>query len=63
MIEYAIYKGDTFMFIAPLAECAKRLGVKEDSVRFLATPTGRKRFEARKNPSKCYTAVKLMPGE
>lgn len=59
MKEYAIYKGDTFLFIGSAFECAKRMGVKPDFIKWLTTPTGKKRFESRKDKSKALTAVKL----
>lgn len=59
MIEYAIYKGDTFLFIGTAEECAERMGVKPDFVKWLTTPTGKRRFEQRKDKSKALTAVKL----
>lgn len=59
MIEYAIYKGDTFLFIGTAEECAARLNVKSDFIKWLTTPTGKRRFESRKDKSKCLTAVKL----
>ena len=57
--EYAIYQGDTFLFIGTAEECAERLDVKPSSIKWLTTPTGKQRFEARKDKSKAMTAVKL----
>lgn len=54
MREYAIYHGDTFLFVDTLENCAKRLGVKEDSVKFYATPTYYKRTNGNG-----YVAVRL----
>lgn len=59
MKEYAIYKGDTFLFIGTAEECAKRLDCKPSFVKWLVTPTGKKRFESRKDQSKAMTAVRL----
>lgn len=59
MVEYAIYKGDEFLFIDTLEECAKRLKIKPASVRYLVTNVGKRRFESRKDKSKAMTAVKL----
>lgn len=58
-IEYAIYKGDSFQFIGTAEECASRLDVKPSFIKWLTTPTGKKRFESRKDTSKALTAVKL----
>ena len=35
MIEYAIYKGDTFLFIGTAEECATRMNVKPAFVKCL----------------------------
>ena len=45
--EFAVYKGDTFLFIGTAKECANRLAIKEDSFRFYLTPTYQKRLEKR----------------
>ncbi|MGX4686333.1 hypothetical protein JNUCC83_05455 [Vagococcus sp. JNUCC 83] len=63
MVEYAIYKGDTFLFIGTVDECAERLNIKPTSVKFMTTPTGKKRFENRDDKSTAMTAVKLEGGE
>lgn len=62
MIEYAIYRGDTFLFIGTLKECAKRLDIQEASINFWTTPSGKKKFEATRN-QEAMTAVKLKGGE
>lgn len=59
MVEYAIYKGDEFLFIDTLEGCAKRLGIKPASVRYFVTNVGKRRFESRKDKSKAMTAVRL----
>lgn len=41
--EYAVYKGEEILVIGTLTECAKALKVKEDTVRFYATPAHKKR--------------------
>ena len=57
--EYAIYKGDTFLFIDTAEACAKRLGINVESVKFMTTPSAKKRFEAREDKQNAMTAVKL----
>jgi hypothetical protein len=37
LIDYAIYRGDTFIFVGTCKECAEFMGVKESSVRGLTT--------------------------
>ncbi|HSH24199.1 MAG TPA: hypothetical protein VLA13_01475 [Massilibacterium sp.] len=43
MNEYAVYKGDKFVTIGTVEELSKELGVKQETVRFYATPSYRKR--------------------
>lgn len=42
--EYAIYKGDEFIMIGTARECAERIGVKPDSIRFYSSPVYRRRM-------------------
>ncbi len=58
-MEYAVYEGDTFLLIGTAEECANKLNVTPEYIKFLSYPAGRKRFEARKDKSKCMTAIKL----
>lgn len=41
---YAIYKGDTFIVQGTKKECAEYLGVKETTIKFMTTPTYKKRL-------------------
>ena len=41
--EYALYKGDTFIFAGTRKECADYLGVKESTIRFYMTPGYKRR--------------------
>lgn len=61
MNEYAVYKGDTFLTLGTAEECAAELGIKPSSVKWMATSTGRKRFESRKDQSSAMTAIKIEP--
>lgn len=40
---YAIYKGDTFLFVGSKKECANYLEVKEDTISYYMTPAYKKR--------------------
>lgn len=42
---YAIYKGDEFLYHGTREECAKYLGVEENTVSFYTTPTYLSRFK------------------
>lgn len=43
MTEYAVYKGEEFIMIGTAKECAEETGVSEKSIRWLSTPTAKKR--------------------
>ena len=43
--EYAVYKGDKFLFVGTIKECAEHFKVKRDTVIFWATPSNFKRIE------------------
>lgn len=47
--DYAIYKGDTFLYIGNRRECAKFLNVKEDTINFYTTPTYKRRIKEEYN--------------
>lgn len=43
MFEYALYKGDTFIDIGTAEYLAKLLNVKKETIKWLASPSARKR--------------------
>lgn len=47
-MDYAIYKGDKFLFLGTKKECADYLGVNEKTIMFYQTPTYLKRREKSK---------------
>lgn len=53
--EFAIYKGDRFLFIDTLENCAKRLGVDKNTVYFYSTPA----YAKRGNDGNVFAAVNL----
>ena len=57
--EYAVYKGEELLAIGTARECAQEIGVKEATIRWNATPVGRKRAEKRKKQDKCRVVIKL----
>lgn len=59
IVEYAVYQGENFLFIGTAQECANKLNIKVDSVRWMATPTGRRRFESRKNKERAKRIIRL----
>ncbi|WP_342665476.1 hypothetical protein [Paucisalibacillus globulus] len=46
--EWAVYAGDEFLFIGTTKECAERLGVSINTVRFYGTPAHLRRVEKQK---------------
>ncbi|MEC0169887.1 hypothetical protein [Paenibacillus graminis] len=53
MKEYAVYKGENLLAIGTAQKCAKELGVHPEYIRWLTTPTAKRRLAKRKNPDKC----------
>lgn len=49
--EVAVYKGDDLLCMGTIRECAKKLGVRPDTITFYMTPTYRKRVARRKKSS------------
>lgn len=45
MDQYAIYKGDTFLYMGTRKECASYLNVRENTVYFYTTPTYMRRVK------------------
>lgn len=54
---YAVYKGDDFYCMGTQKECADALNVKPEFIHWMTTPTGKRRFESRKDKSKSLTAL------
>lgn len=48
MKEFAIYKGEEFLFIGTAQECAEHLNVKTDTIRYYASPAYLRKLERRK---------------
>jgi hypothetical protein len=57
--EYAIYKGDEFLCVGTVEECAKYLGILPRTVRYYSYEKYWKKVEKRKNPKNFVIAVKL----
>ncbi|AOH54452.1 hypothetical protein ABE28_008815 [Peribacillus muralis] len=49
-LEYAVYKGDEFLCLGTAKECATYLGVTVQTIRFMVSPTYRKRTQNSKDP-------------
>ena len=46
---YAVYKGDKFLFLGTIKECANYLNVTEKTIIFYSTPTYRNRSKLEYN--------------
>ncbi|MBR3117790.1 MULTISPECIES: hypothetical protein [Bacillus cereus group] len=57
--EYAVYKGENLLCMGTAFECAEELKVQPDYIKWLTTPTAKRRLAKRKNPDKCTVGVKL----
>lgn len=58
-MDYALYKGDEFLVVGTAEECAKYLNVKADSIKWMSTPTDKRRLKRRKRKEKCISVIKL----
>ena len=56
MSEYAVYKGESLLAVGTAEECAEEMGVTLGYIRWLATPSAKKR---RKNHDRCILAYRL----
>lgn len=59
MKEYAVYKGEDLLVMGTAEECAEELNVRPEYIKWLTTPTAKRRLANRKNPDKCTVGVKL----
>lgn len=41
--QYAVYRGEKLLVIGSVSHCAQQLGIKEDTVRWLASPAAKRR--------------------
>lgn len=57
--EFAVYKGEDFICIGTLQECADHMGVLVETVRFYTTDTYRRRVAKRKNARNYITVTEL----
>lgn len=56
--EYALYKGDNFIEIGTAKKLAEIVGISEKSIRFMSTPTYRKRLK-KKNSINAMIVVRV----
>jgi hypothetical protein len=57
--DYAVYKGDEFICLGTAEECAKRLKVKPDTVRYYSKPAYFRKLEKRGKSKSALVALVL----
>jgi hypothetical protein len=57
--EYAVYKGEEFIYVGTAKECAERLGVKPETIYSYASPRYQKVVSKAKNPQNYIIVIKL----
>jgi hypothetical protein len=57
--EYAVYKGDDLICIGTANECANRLGVLPETIRYYLTPTYQRKIAKRKTPGDCIEVIRI----
>lgn len=62
MTNYAIYRGDEFVFMGTADECAEEFNVKPQTIKWMTTPAAKRRYEKHKNYNG-ITAVKVEDDE
>ncbi|HDR8494225.1 TPA: hypothetical protein QC448_005334 [Bacillus cereus] len=61
--EYVVYKGESFVCIGTIQECADYMGVLPATVRFYTRPAYQRRIASRKNARNYITVTKLEEDE
>ncbi|PEZ81870.1 hypothetical protein CN374_30090 [Bacillus cereus] len=61
--EYVVYKGESFICIGTVQECAQHMGVLPKTVRYYATPSYKKRAAKRKKATNYLTVTRLEEDE
>lgn len=61
--EYAVYKGENLLAIGTADECAEKLGIKPDTIKWLTMPVAKRRLATRKKPESCTVVIKLDDSE
>lgn len=62
MTEYTVYKGDEFQFIGTVKECAARMGVSTETVKYYTKPAYKRKLEKRKS-SNALIVIKVEDDE
>lgn len=57
--EYVVYKGESFVFIGTIQECAQHMSVLPETVRYYTTPAYQRKLAKRKRARNFITVTKL----
>ncbi|MED1116928.1 hypothetical protein [Bacillus paramycoides] len=60
--EYVVYKGESFICLRTVKECAQHMGVLPATVRYYTTPTYQRNLEKRKR-ARNYLTVTVLEGD
>lgn len=58
LYDYAIYKDDEFIFLGKVNECAERLGVKNETIRYYTSQAYSRKLEKR-NSKNAFIVIKV----
>ncbi|MGG3528942.1 hypothetical protein ABES13_26810 [Bacillus pseudomycoides] len=61
--EYVVYKGESFVCIGTIQECADHMGVLPKTVHFYMTPAYQRRLDKRKKARNYLTVTELEDDE
>lgn len=57
--KYAVYKGESFVCVGTILQCAQHMGVRLETVKFYKTPAYKRRVVERKNARNYITVTEL----
>ncbi|MDA2636396.1 hypothetical protein ACQKGB_27215 [Bacillus tropicus] len=61
--KYAVYKGESFVCVGTILQCAQHMGVRLETVKFYKTPAYKRRVVKRKNARNYITVTELEEDE
>jgi len=60
--KYAVYKGESFVCVGTILQCAQHMGVRLETVRYYMTPAYQRRLAKRKR-ARNYLTVTVLEGD
>lgn len=61
--EYVVYKGESFVCLGTIKECAQRMGVLPETVRYYTTPAYQRKLAKRKRARNYLTVTAIEENE